>query len=264
MIILKSRDEIAKMRRAGRIVAKVLDAVVEAADVGVTTYDLDVIAERIVTEAGGKPAFKGYQPEFISCGPFPATLCTSVNDEVVHGIPTDRALMDGDLLSIDTGVEIDGYFGDAAVSLVVGRNAPEARKLASNARLALVNAIGACVAGNHLSDVSFAVQTTAEAEGYSVVRRFVGHGIGTKMHEDPPVPNYGRPGSGPVLKPGMVLAIEPMVNMGSFEVEASPDCWEVRTKDGSLSAHFEHTVAVTESGPEVLTAGKGLTSGVEK
>jgi methionyl aminopeptidase len=127
-----------------------------------------------------------------------------------------------------------------------------------------MNAIGACVAGNHLSDVSYAIQTTAEAEGYSVVRRFVGHGIGTKMHEDPPVPNYGRPGSGPLLKPGMVLAIEPMVNMGSFEVEASADCWEVRTKDGSLSAHFEHTVAVTESGPEVLTAGKGLTSGVEK
>lgn len=264
MIVLKSSDEIVKMRRAGRVVADVLAEVAKAADVGVTTYDLDVIAELVIKDAGGKPAFKGYYPDFIACGPFPATLCTSVNDGVVHGIPDDRPLMDGDLLSIDTGVEMDGYFGDAAVSLVIGRNAPKARKLAEVASKALTRAIDACYPGNHLSDVSYAIQSTAEAEGYSVVRRFVGHGIGRKMHEDPPVLNYGRPGSGPVLKPGMVLAIEPMVNMGSYEVEASPDCWEVRTKDGSLSAHFEHTVAVTEDGPEVLTVRNGLTSGVEK
>ena len=255
MIILKSREEIDKMRRAGRLTWKVLTAVVDKADVGVTTIELDRIAEKMIRDEGAVPAFKGYQPEFVKCGPFPATLCTSINDEVVHGIPDGRPLADGDILSIDTGVEMDGYFGDAAVSIIIGRPDKDAASLVLVTRNALDAGINACIAGNRLGDVSSAIQTVAEAAGFSVVRRFVGHGIGRQMHEDPPVPNYGSPGTGPVLKPGMVLALEPMVNMGTSDVEASADCWPVATRDGKLSAHFEHTVAVTESGAEVLTDG---------
>ena len=255
MIILKSREEIDKMRRAGRLVCQVLSAVVDKADVGVTTIELDRIAEKMIRDGGAVPAFKGYQPEFVKCGPFPATLCTSINDEVVHGIPDGRPLADGDILSIDTGVEMDGYFGDAAVSIIIGRPDKDAASLVLVTRNALDAGINACIAGNRLGDVSSAIQTVAEAAGFSVVRRFVGHGIGRQMHEDPPVPNYGSPGTGPVLKPGMVLALEPMVNMGTSDVEASADCWPVATRDGKLSAHFEHTVAVTESGAEVLTDG---------
>ena len=255
MIILKSREEIEKMRRAGGLVRKVLSAVVDAADVGVTTIELDTMAEKMVRKGKAVPAFKGYQPEFVKCGPFPATLCTSVNDQVVHGIPDERVLQDGDILSIDMGVEMDGYFGDAAVSIIIGKPERGAESLLQVTRNALDAGINACRPGNRLGDVSSAIQTVAEAAGFSVVRRFVGHGIGTQMHEDPPVPNYGAAGTGPVLKPGMVLALEPMVNMGSSEVQASPDCWPVVTKDGRLSAHFEHTVAVTESGFEVLTDG---------
>jgi methionyl aminopeptidase len=253
MIILKSRQEIEKMRRAGRLVAQVLVAVVDATGVGVTTLELDELAEKIVREGGAVPAFKGYQPDFIRCGPFPATLCTSVNSEVVHGIPDRRTLEDGDLLSIDTGVELDGYFGDAAVSIVVGNAEEEVLKLMEVTKHSLDSAIVMCRPGVRLGDVSHAVQTVVEAEGFNVVRRFVGHGIGTTMHEDPPIPNYGVPGTGPALKPGMVLAVEPMVNAGTSEVDASAECWPVRTADGRLSAHFEHTVAVTEDGPDVLT-----------
>lgn len=253
MIILKSREEIEKMRRAGRLVAQVLQEVTARVRVGVTTLELDRMAEKMIRDGGAVPAFKGYQPDFIKCGPYPATLCTSLNDEVVHGVPDDRPLAEGDLLSIDTGARMDGYFGDAAVSLVVGEGYPEARRLVEVTRLALDEAIGQCRPGNRLSDVSAAVQRVAEEAGYNVVRRFVGHGIGASMHEDPPVPNYGSPGAGPMLKPGMVLALEPMVNSGTHEVEASPDCWRVVTKDRSLSAHFEHTVAVSDDGPEVLT-----------
>jgi len=255
VIILKSREEIDKMRRAGRLVCQVLSAVVDKADVGVTTIELDRIAEKMIRDGGAVPAFKGYQPEFVKCGPFPATLCTSINDEVVHGIPDGRPLADGDILSIDTGVEMEGYFGDAAVSIIIGRPEQGAQSLVQVTRNALDAGINACVPGNRLGDVSSAIQTVAEAGGFSVVRRFVGHGIGRQMHEDPPVPNYGSPGTGPVLKPGMVLALEPMVNMGTSDVEASADCWPVATRDGKLSAHFEHTVAVTESGAEVLTDG---------
>jgi methionyl aminopeptidase len=189
----------------------------------------------------------------VKCGPFPATLCTSINDEVVHGIPDGRPLADGDILSIDTGVEMDGYFGDAAVSIIIGRPDKGATSLVLATRNALDAGINACIAGNRLGDVSSAIQTVAEAAGFSVVRRFVGHGIGRQMHEDPPVPNYGSPGTGPVLKQGMVLALEPMVNIGTSDVEASADCWRVTTRDGARSAHFEHTVAITESGAEVLT-----------
>ncbi len=253
MIILKSREEIDKMRRAGKLTGRVLRAVVDKADVGVTTIELDRIAEKMIRDEGAVPAFKGYQPEFVKCGPFPATLCTSINDEVVHGIPDGRPLADGDILSIDTGVEMDGYFGDAAVSIIIGRPDKGATSLVLATRNALDAGINACIAGNRLGDVSSAIQTVAEAAGFSVVRRFVGHGIGRQMHEDPPVPNYGSPGTGPVLKQGMVLALEPMVNIGTSDVEASADCWRVTTRDGARSAHFEHTVAITESGAEVLT-----------
>lgn len=260
MIVLKSQEEIEKMRRAGRLVADVLDAVVGMAGVGVTTLELDELAEKMIRDGGAVPAFKGYQPEFIKCGPFPSTLCTSVNSEVVHGIPSDRPLRDGDLLSVDTGVELEGYFGDAAVSIVVGKARPEVRKLMDVTKHALEAGIVVCRPGNRLGDVSQAVQAVVESEGFNVVRRFVGHGIGTRMHEDPPIPNYGTRGTGPVLKAGMVFALEPMVNMGTYDVEASAECWPVHTKDGSLSAHFEHTIAVTEDGPDVLTlpAGKGV------
>ncbi|MBU1670391.1 MAG: type I methionyl aminopeptidase [Actinobacteria bacterium] len=253
MIILKSREEIEKMRKAGMLVARVLEEVAAKVAVGVTTMELDRMAEKMIRDGGALPAFKGYQPDFIKCGPYPATLCTSLNDEVVHGVPDDRPLVEGDLLSIDTGARMDGYFGDAAVSVIVGEGFPEASRLVEVTRQALDEAIEECRPGNRLSDVSAAVQRVAEGAGYNVVRRFVGHGIGASMHEDPPVPNYGSSGAGPLLKPGMVLALEPMVNIGTHEVEASADCWRVVTKDRSLSAHFEHTVAVTEDGPDVLT-----------
>jgi methionyl aminopeptidase len=264
VIILKSREEIEKIRRAGRLAADVLLAVVKLADVGITTLELDELAERMIRDVGAVPAFKGYQPDFIRCGPFPATLCTSVNSCVVHGIPDGRPLEGGDLLSIDTGVELDGYFGDAAVSSIIGSANQQIQELMDVTRRSLEAAIAVCKPGNRVGDVSHAVQAVVEAEGFSVVRRFVGHGIGTSMHEDPPVPNYGEPETGPVLKPGMVLALEPMVNMGSFEVEASADCWPVLTKDGSLSAHFEHTVAVNEDGPDVLTIPTGEKARLEK
>jgi methionyl aminopeptidase len=266
LIILKSREEIEKMRRAGRLVREVLDAVVDSADQGVTTLELDRMAEKMIRDAGAVPAFKGYEPDFVKCGPFPATLCTSLNEEVVHGVPDERPLADGDILSIDTGVEVDGYFGDAAVSIIIGDAPVSTRTLVHVTRNALDAGINACRPGMRLGDISSAIQTVAEAAGFSVVRRFVGHGIGTQMHEDPPVPNYGAAGTGPVLKAGMVLALEPMVNIGGHEVQASADCWSVVTRDGSLSAHFEHTVAVTDSGPEVLTAAAGRQgeAGLEK
>ncbi len=257
MIVLKSRREIEKMRVAGRLVADALAMVAAAAAVGVTTEELDERAEEIIRNGGGIPAFKHYQPDFIKCGPFPATLCTSVNSEVVHGIPDGRPLEEGDLLSVDTGARVDGYFGDAAITVVIGNGNVEARLLTDVTRRALEAAIRMCRPENHLSDVSHAIQELVESEGYSVVRRFVGHGIGTSMHEDPPIPNYGELGKGPVLKPGMVLAIEPMVNVGTCDVDASPDYWRVCTRDGNLSAHFEHTIAITENSPDILTAAGG-------
>ncbi len=260
MILLKSRDEIEKMRKAGKLVAEVLSEVARLALPGVTTKELDVHAERLILESGGRPAFKGYQPDFIRCGPFPATLCTSLNNEVVHGIPGDRVLKEGDLLSVDTGVELDGYYGDAAISIIIGKGSPEAERLVEVTRGALEVAIKMCIPGKRLSDVSHAIQDFVESEGFQVVRRFVGHGIGRSMHEDPPVLNFGDPGKGPELKPGMVIAIEPMVNAGTYEVDASPDYWPVYTRDGKLSAHFEHTVAITEDGPDILTAPIALTA----
>jgi len=264
VIVLRSSEEIEKMRRAGRLVSGVLEMVVRTAAAGVTTLELDELAEKMIREGGARPAFKGYQPDFIKHSPFPATLCTSLNDVVVHGIPDDRLLKEGDLLSVDTGAVLDGYYGDSAVSVIIGNAGPEIRRLVDVTRLALESAIGECRPGNRLSDVSHAVQKSVEEAGFSVVRRFVGHGIGTEMHEDPPVPNFGEPGNGPVLKPGMVFAIEPMVNAGGFEVEASPQRWPVCTKDGSLSAHFEHTVVITGGEPDVLTRPVGSRLGLEK
>jgi len=264
VIIMRSAAEIEKMRAAGRLVAEVLAEVVRRADVGVTTKELDEVAEAMIREGGGVPAFKGYQPDFISCFPYPAVLCTSVNEAVVHGVPDERPLEAGDLLSVDTGVSMDGYFGDAAVSVIVGMPDPDAVRLLDSTRRALEAAIEQCRPGNRLSDISHAIQSVAEGDGFNVVRRFVGHGIGSQMHEEPPVPNYGSPGNGPVLRPGMVFAIEPMVNAGGFEVEASPQQWTVYTRDGSLSAHFEHTVAVTADGPDVLTALDDLARALEK
>ncbi|MBN1289621.1 MAG: type I methionyl aminopeptidase [Actinobacteria bacterium] len=257
MVVIKSKDEIVKMRRAGRIVAEVLALIRREARAGISTLELDALAEELIRRRGAVPAFKGYKAGFVSCGPFPATLCTSINSEVVHGIPGGTKLNEGDILSVDTGAQLDGYFGDAAISLVVGGNGSAvADKLIEVTQTALFKGIEYCWPGKHLSDISHAIQKTVEREGFSVVRRFVGHGIGSKMHEDPPIPNYGEPGSGPKLKPGMVLAIEPMVNEGSYEVIASMDHWVVTTRDGGLSAHFEHTVAVMEDGPEILTQQK--------
>ncbi|MBI3327933.1 MAG: type I methionyl aminopeptidase [Nitrospinae bacterium] len=246
MIILKSKDEIEKMRSASRVVAEVLQELRKAVRPGMTTLELDAIAERGIRGRGAIPAFKGYRG-------FPNTLCVSVNEQVVHGIPSKRRLKEGDLVGLDLGAIWEGYYGDAAVTVTVGRAAPEAEDLLTTTREALHAGINQARPGNHLSDISHAIQTYAEARGYSVVRAFVGHGIGTALHEEPQLPNFGPPSRGPRLKAGMVLAIEPMVNIGEAEVEILDDGWTVVTADGQLSAHFEHTIAITERGPEILS-----------
>ena len=246
MIILKSNREIDLMREAGRIVALALEKMRTSVKPGITTADLDRIAEEVITGNGARPLFKGY-------GGFPASICTSVNEEVVHGIPSLRLLNSGDIISIDIGAEKNGYCGDAAVTLPVGEVSKEALKLLQVTKTALEKGIEKACPGNRLSDISHAVQNYAESHGFSVVREYVGHGIGTKMHEDPKVPNFGPSGRGPRLETGMVLAIEPMVNQGTYQVEVLQDGWTVVTRDRKLSAHFEHTVAVTDNGPEILT-----------
>jgi len=246
MIILKSSREIELMREAGRIVALALEKMRESVKPGITTADLDAIAEEIIKANGARPLFKGY-------GGFPKSICTSINEEVVHGIPSLRLLKSGDIISIDIGAEKNGYCGDAAVTLAVGDVDPEALKLLEVAETSLYKGIEQAVVGNRLTDISHAIQTHAESHGYSVVREYVGHGIGRKMHEDPKVPNYGMPGRGPRLTSGLVLAIEPMVNMGTYHVEVLQDNWTVVTRDRKLSAHFEHTVAITDNGPRILT-----------
>jgi len=247
MIIIKSAKEIEMMRHPGRIVGEVLAEVSGKVRVGVTTLELDALAEELIIKKGGRPAFKGYRG-------YPSTLCTSINEEVVHGIPSKRKLRDGDILSIDLGVFSQGYYGDAAVTLPVGDISKEARGLIESTKRSLYKGIEAAVAGNHLYDVSFAIQKQAEGDGYSVVRDFVGHGIGVSLHEEPQVPNYGSPGKGPLLKEGMVLAIEPMINMKGYDVRVTGDDWTVVTADGSLSAHFEHTVAIGSGGAVILTS----------
>ncbi|MHB1653509.1 MAG: type I methionyl aminopeptidase [Desulfitobacteriaceae bacterium] len=246
MIELKTASQIESMRKAGRIVAETLALMREAVRPGVTTLELNRLAEENILNRGAIPAFKGYNG-------FPATLCTSVNEQVVHGIPGLRKLESGDIISIDCGAVIDGYFGDAAVTLPVGDISPEVQLLLDVTEKALLQGIRLAVVGRRLHDISHAIQAHVEEHGYSVVRDYVGHGIGRAMHEEPQIPNFGKPGRGPRLEVGMVLAIEPMVNMGTFEVKTLNDHWTVVTGDGRASAHFEHTVAITENGPKILT-----------
>ena len=246
MIVCKSASELARMRTANALVADVLGALKAMVLTGVTTLDLDAVAESLVRDGGAEPAFKGYRG-------YPATLCTSVNEEVVHGIPSKRPLKAGDIVSLDVGVLLDGFYGDSALTVPVGEISVTAAKLLSVTEQSLERAISAVRVGARVSDLGHAVQHYVEANGYSVVREFVGHGIGTKLHEEPQIPNYGEPGQGPRLAEGMVLAIEPMVNVGSATVKILKDGWTAVTSDGNLSAHFEHTVAVTAEGAEVLT-----------
>lgn len=246
MIELKSPSQLTSMRAAGRIVGEMLARLRAAAVPGVTTAELDQLAGDTIKEMGGAPAFKGYRG-------FPGYICTSVNDEVVHGIPGRRVLKAGDIIGLDVGARVDGYYADAAITVPVGPVTDEARRLIAVTEAALVDGIAQAVPGRRLSDISHAVQTAVERAGFSVVREFVGHGIGAQLHEPPQIPNYGAPGTGPVLKAGMVLAIEPMVNAGRPEVDVLDDGWTAVARDHRLSAHFEHTVAVTEQGPEILT-----------
>ena len=246
MIVCKSAAEIERMRAANVLVADVLAELAELVKPGVTTADLDEAAERLVRAAGAEPAFKGYRG-------YPATLCASVNEQVVHGIPGNRALVEGDIISLDMGVRLNGLFGDSAVTVPVGRVAPEVARLLLVTREALARGIEQVRLGGRVSDIGHAIQQHVEQHGFSVVREFVGHGIGAALHEEPQIANYGDPGRGPRLAEGMVLAIEPMVNMGRSAVKVLADGWTAVTRDGSLSAHFEHTVAVTKDGPDVLT-----------
>jgi methionyl aminopeptidase len=250
VIVCKSPDEIERMRRPNELVADVLEELGRAVGPGVSTADLDIAAERMVRDAGAEPAFKGYRG-------FPATLCTSINDEVVHGIPSKRRILcEGDIISIDMGVRIDGFYGDSAVTIAVGKVAPRVDELLRVTREALWKGIAEVRIGGRISDIGHAVQSHVESHGFSVVREFVGHGIGAALHEEPQVPNYGERGRGPRLAEGMVLAIEPMVNVGKPAVKILADGWTAVTKDASLSAHFEHTVAVTGEGAQVLTLAR--------
>ncbi len=245
-IILKSRQEIEKMRRSNLIVAEILESLKSVVRPGVTTRELDEKATALLGRTKGRPAFKGYNG-------YPAALCTSVNEEVVHGIPSGRILKEGDIVSLDFGVIFEDYYGDAAITLPVGRVSPAAEELLRVAREALNRAIEKVRAGNRLQDISAAIQNEVETHRFSVVRDFVGHGIGQHLHEKPQIPNFGIPGRGIRLQVGMTLAIEPMINAGGYEVEILEDGWTAVTKDRSLSAHFEHSVAVTENGPYILS-----------
>ncbi len=244
-MVLKHTGEIDLMDEANTIVHRVLDAVAERVAPGVSTRELDTMAEQLIREAGGVPAFLNYRG-------FPATLCTSVNDVIVHGIPNDAPLDEGDIVGVDCGVIYKGYYGDAARTFAVGSISPEAARLLDVTRESLHRAVEQVRPGGRLSDIGHAVQQAVEAQGFSIVREFAGHGIGSSLHEEPQVPNYGRPGRGPRLKPGLVLAIEPMVNAGAPGMKVDADGWTARSADGSLAAHFEVSVAVTESGPRVL------------
>ena len=249
MIIRKSPQEIERMARAGVVVADVLALLGERARPGVSTEELDAIAEEFIRAQGGSPTFKGYRG-------YPAAICTSPNDMVVHGIPGPYTLEEGDLLSVDVGVTLDGFVADSAYTFPVGEVSPEAERLLEAGRAALAAGIEQCRVGNRLSDISHAIQATTEEQGFSVIRSLVGHGVGRAMHEEPQIPNFGEAGHRPVLSPGMTLAIEPMLNAGDPEVVVHDDEWSISTSDGSLSAHFEHTVAVTEDGPRILTAAR--------
>jgi len=246
MIPILKREELELMRRAGGLLAAVTRQVSAAVKPGITTAELDSMAEGLIREAGALPAFKGYKD-------YPATVCISVNDEVIHGIPGARRLEEGDIVSLDLGLIYKAMFSDMAVTVGVGKVSSDAQRLIQITRNSLTEGIKKARAGNRLSDVSHAVQTYVEKNGFSVVRQFVGHGIGRCLHEEPEVPNFGRPGRGPLLQPGMALAIEPMVNTGTWECDILEDGWTAVTSDGELSAHFEHTIAVTDGDPEILT-----------
>jgi methionyl aminopeptidase len=246
LIVLKSPDEIKRMADSCRIVAEVLDGIKKYVSPGVATKELDKFAESFIIKRGARPAFKGYKG-------YPASVCTSVNEQVVHGIPSVSRLKEGDIISLDIGVYYKGFYGDAAITVPVGKIDGKAEKLLLATEKALYLGIEKAVIGNRLSDVSAAIQDYAESEGFSVVRELVGHGIGRQLHEEPQVPNFGKPGQGPEIKEGMTLAIEPMVNEGGWEVVLLNDGWTTVTKDGSLSAHFEHTIAVTKDKNSILT-----------
>lgn len=247
MIIIKTDMEIEYMRHAGKVVGDTLLKLEEVIKPGITTEKLDIIAEEYITKQGAKPSFKGYYG-------FPASICTSVNKEVVHGIPSKSlVLQEGDIISIDCGAILDGYQGDAARTFSVGKISEEAEKLIQVTKESFFKGVEKAFVGNRLTDISAAIQQYAESYGYSLVRDYVGHGIGKNMHEDPEVPNFGRPGRGPKLCRGMVLAIEPMVNIGDYHVKVEPNDWTVVTVDGTLSAHYENTVAILDNGPEILT-----------
>jgi methionyl aminopeptidase len=265
MIVCRSASEIDRLRRVNQLVATILAELRRTVDVGVTTEELDALAERRVREAGAEPAFKGYHG-------YPATVCASVNEQVVHGIPSSRPLVAGDIVSIDMGAKLDGFYGDCAVTVPVGAVTPAAADLLRVTNEALFRGIAQVRPGARVSDIGAAVQQHVEVHGYSVVREFVGHGIGTSLHEEPQVANYGPAGRGPRLAEGMVVAIEPMVNTGKAAVKVLSDGWTAVTKDGSLSAHFEHSVVVTRDGVEILTllaedeqaAGQLLSGGHER
>ena len=246
MIIGKSKRELDKMRAAGQLVGKVLQTLREMVEPGITTMELNRVAEKMIRDGGAQPTFLGYNG-------FPYSICASVNEQIVHGFPSDYALKEGDIFSIDCGATLEGYVGDTATTVPVGEVEEEKLKLIRVTEECLDRAIQQCRAGNHLGDIGWTVQQHAEANGYSVVRDYVGHGIGRRMHEDPQIPNYGRPGLGPKIKTGYVFAIEPMVNIGSHFTKVLADGWTVVTVDGKPSAHAEHTIAITEDGPEVLT-----------
>lgn len=250
MIVLKSPSEIEKIRQSNAIVAEVLEVLRNKTKPGMDTLTLDRISEELALKRGAKPAFKGYRG-------FPYSLCASVNQQVVHGFPSKHPLKEGDILSMDFGILYQGYYGDSAITVPVGQVSETAKRLITTTREALFLGIEQAVPDKRLSDISHAVQSHAEGAGFSVVRKFVGHGIGRELHEDPQVPNYGKPGVGIRLKEGMVLAIEPMINEGGYDVETLEDGWTTVTKDGRLSAHFEHTVAITEQGPVILSAKNG-------
>lgn len=247
-IIVKSRDEIAVMREAGKIVGETLQLLVDRLRPGLVERELDELVRKEFKKRNVIPTFLGYAHP-----PYPATVCVSVNDEIVHGIPGDREIMDGDIVSMDLGCTYKGFVADSALTVGVGNVSPEAQRLIDTTKEALWRGIGAARAGARVGEIGHAIQAYAEGEGFSVVREYVGHGVGRAMHEDPQIPNFGPPEKGPVLRPGMVIAIEPMVNVGDWRTKRDGDNWTVRTIDGSLSAHFEHTLAITDGEAEVLT-----------
>jgi methionyl aminopeptidase len=247
MIIIKSHREIEQLKRSNTIVAEVFEKLKGMIVPGITTKELDQVAEEYIVLKGARPAFKGYRG-------FPATLCISINEEVVHGIPSQRRLKEGDIVSLDVGVDFVGYYGDAAITFPVGEVDPEAKRLLEVTEKALYIGIEKAKVGNRLFDISYAIQGWVESHGFSVVRDFVGHGIGRDLHEEPQIPNFGAPHQGPRLEKGMVFALEPMVNEGTYEVRVLSDGWTVVTADGKRSAHFEHTIAITEDGAEILSA----------